>query len=343
MSETALAERVRRAWERGERLVAPLVGFPGVDLVGTNIKLAQQNIGVHYRTVKRLYESYGQDIVFPLMDLSVEANALGRYTLFPQDESATIPKAHFSAEDLEEMRSVDILLDTRAIGYCETVKHMNLGLPAHVIRGAYVTGPFSVAGLIMGTDEAAMATVTDTGVLRALLELVTDKITAYAHALIAAGAQLVCVLEPSAVMLGPEAFRAFSAAFVRQIIQTYRFREVATVYHVCGNCMHLIEPMMDAGVDGLSLDAQETGVDMVEVARRVERGTLLMGNLSPTGTLLHGRPSGVREEVRAMMRAMATYPAYVVSTGCDLPQNTPPENLAAFVQAAREYRVVSAA
>ena len=337
MRETTVQARIRQAAERGERLVAPLLGFPGVELVHTSIKLAQQNIGVHYRTIKRLYETYEPDIVFPLMDLSVEANALGRYTLFPTDESATIPKASFGLGDLERLRDIDILLDTRVEGYCETVKHMNLGLPEHVIRGAYVIGPYSLAGLMMGTDDAALATQTAPDDLRRLLEFATDRIIRYAHALIAAGAQLICVLEPSGVMLGPESFSTFSGAYVRELIQSYHFADVTTIYHVCGNSTHLVDRMVDAGVQGLSLDAPETGIDLPAIAHRVPEHVVLVGNLSPTHTIRTGGPAEVRAEVRHMLQAMAGYPSYVVSTGCDLPQEIPPGNIAAFMQAARDF------
>ena len=335
MHETLLGHRIREAWARGRRLVAPLVGFPGVGMVRSTIKLAQQNVGVHYRTLKRLYDEYRPDILFPLMDLSVEANALGRYTLVPTDESATIPKAHFSLEALEDLRSIDILLDTRVEGYCETVKHMNLGLPEEVTRAAYVTGPYTVAGLMMGADEAALATLTDPEGLGRLLEFVADRIVKYAHALIASGAQLICVLEPSAVMLGPRDFVRYSGNYVREILQSYRFTDVATAYHICGNSTHLVEGMVASGVQALSLDAPETGVDLPAVARRVGPEVVLVGNLSPTTTIRTGTPAEVRSEVRGMMESMAFHPAYVVSTGCDLPQEVPPRNVAAFMEAAR--------
>lgn len=337
MRETVLGNRIRDAWKRGERLVAPLLGFPGVELVGTSIKLAQQNVGVHYRTIKRLYETYQPDIVFPLMDLSVEANALGRYTLFPTDESATIPKAGFSLRDMEQIRNIDILLDTRVQGYCQTVRHMNLGLPEHVVRGAYVIGPYSLAGLVMGTDDAALATLTDAAGLHRVLELATDQIIKYAHALIAAGAQLICILEPSGVMLGPKEFTDFSGTYVREILQSYHFTDVASVYHVCGNSTHLIDGMVSTGVQGLSLDAPETGMDLPSVAHGLPEGIALVGNLSPTHTIRTGGPAEVRAEVRRMMQAMAGFPAYVVSTGCDLPQEIPAGNVAAFMQASRDF------
>jgi len=97
-------------------------------------------------------------MVFPLMDLSVEANALGRFTIFPREETPTVyVKEKFQFEDLEKMREIDVSFDTRLIGYVETMKLMKLGLPSKIIRGAYVTEPFTLASLIMGAKDAVMS------------------------------------------------------------------------------------------------------------------------------------------------------------------------------------------
>jgi uroporphyrinogen decarboxylase len=47
----------------------------------------------------------------------------------------------------------------------------------------------------------------------------------------------------------------------------------------------------------------------------------------------------VREEVSSLLRSMDSYPNFVLSTGCDLPEDVPLENIAAFMQTGREYRI----
>ena len=152
-----LLEAVKQANIEKRRLVVPLVGFPGLNLTNSTIKLAQQNFGQQYKVVKALSELYSPDAIFPLMDLSVEANALGRYTLFPKEDSATVVKDHFSIEELNNISEINIAHDTRMLGYIETMKLMSIGLPSSVLRGAYVTGPYTLAALTMGAEEAAIS------------------------------------------------------------------------------------------------------------------------------------------------------------------------------------------
>lgn len=47
MKRKSLIEIVKDKYKEGKRLVAPLLGFPGVELIGSNIKIAQQNYGEH--------------------------------------------------------------------------------------------------------------------------------------------------------------------------------------------------------------------------------------------------------------------------------------------------------
>ena len=334
----AFKEKLNKANRDGERLVAPLVGFPGINMTNSTIKLAQQNHGEHFRIIQAISETFEPDAVFPLMDLSVEANALGRFTVFPTSDSPTVVKGEFSIDQLERKREINIAFDGRLLGYVETVKMMSLGLPASTIKGAFVSGPYSLAALIMGADDAAMATVMHPEELHELCHFTTEKIQQYIRLLIAAGAQAICILEPSAVMLGPDHFTSFSADYVRNIVDSCKFTGVATIYHTCGNTMHLIDRMADTGIDAISLDSASAGVDLPKAARALTSDVAIMGNINPTGTIFSGKPQEVEAEVNDLMKQMEPFENFILSTGCDLPQDTPSENITAFMEAGRKFK-----
>jgi uroporphyrinogen decarboxylase len=275
------------------------------------------------------------------MDLSVEANALGRYTLFPRAESATVVKDTFEEDELDVLQKINIKYDTRLLGYVETLKLMSVGLPSSILRGAYITGPYTLAGLIMGADIAAMATVMHPRELHRILQFTTSKIMEYIRLIIASDVQIICVLEPSAVMLGPDQFKEFSGKYVKYITENCKYTGIATVYHICGNSMHLIDEMVDSGIDGISLDSSKTGVNMLRVAKKLPDEVILIGNIDPVGALLNGTPQDVENEVNELLEKMDPFPNFVLSTGCDLPQETKIENILTFMKAGRNYKVKS--
>ena len=338
MIHNAFRNKMMEAQNQGQRLVAPLVGFPGINMTKSTIKLAQQNYGEHFKIIKAIAEAFEPDMIFPLMDLAVEANALGRYTVFPKTDSATVVSDEFSLDELVKQQDINISFDTRLLGYVETLKLMSIGLPRSIVRGAYVTGPYSLAALIMGADNAAIATVMQADDLHDLCRFTTEQIQRYIRLLIASGAQAICILEPSAVMLAPDQFRTFSANYVHHIVNSCRYTGVATIYHTCGNTVHLTDAMAETGVDAISLDSPEAGVDLPAVAQTLSSDLVIMGNINPTGTLLNGSPDAVESEVNDLLERMDAYPNFVLSTGCDLPQETPRENIQAFMQTGRRYR-----
>ena len=75
--------------------------------------------------------------------------------------------------------------------------------------------------------------------------------------------------------------------------------------------------MVDSGVDGISLDSKEVGIDMVEIAKMLTKDVLIIGNINPTGAMLIGKPEDVRKEVKSLMKMMDPYVNFVLSTGCD--------------------------
>jgi uroporphyrinogen decarboxylase len=334
-----LLSKVQESYNYGQRLVCPLMGFPGLRLINSTIKLAQQNYGEHYRVLQALIDRFKPDLIFPLMDLSVEANALGMYTVFPKQESATVLQGHFSIDDLDRHRQINLAYDTRLQGYVETVRLSSLCFPTDILKGAYVAGPYTLAGLIMGAEEAAMAAIMEPDKLMTLCEFTMERILEYIRLLIGAGAKVVCILEPTAVMLGPDEFEKFSAGFIRHIHLSYKYTDVSLVYHTCGNTMHLIDKMEGSQVDAVSLDSPNAGVDLPEVARNIKSNTVIIGNINPTGAILNGKPEEVRKEVNELLKSMDFCPNFVLSTGCDLPQEVPFENIEAFMETGRQYRI----
>ncbi len=191
---------------------------------------------------------------------------------------------------------------------------------------------------MMGADDTVISTVLDPDALHRLCHFTTERIQEYVQLLLAAGADVICILEPTAVMLSPEQFAAFSAVYIHHITTSFKYSRASFVYHTCGNTMHLVEKMARAGVHGISLDSADTGVDLAAVAARVPEDVAVIGNISPATTMRFGTAEDVRREVNALLEQMRPWPNFILSTGCDLPQETPLANIQAFMEAGRAWK-----
>lgn len=330
-----LKKKLLEYHKANKRLVAPLVGFPGLKLKSGSIKLAQQNHAFHIEVIKANYREFKPDIIFPLMDLSLEANALGCFTQFPLNESATIPAPQSDLIDMDILKAIDISADSRIISYINTVELMTLELPDEVIKGAYIIGPFTLAALIKGADATAMATMLNPEELENLIQLCTEKISDLVDKLIAVGVDLICILEPTASLLGPHLFDQFSGNYVSKLVEICKTKKVISALHICGNTMKILDKMIATGAEVLSLDSASTGVDLVEVIEQVPENVTVLGNINPTGVILNEEASAVKQEVSQLLQMMKSYPNFILSTGCDLPLETPLDNIKAFMQTGR--------
>ncbi len=71
-------------------LVIPLMGYPGAQLTRSTLKQNGFNSELHYRSLYKLVERFSPDAIFSMMDLSVEAGAVGLQIRYPLEESASV-------------------------------------------------------------------------------------------------------------------------------------------------------------------------------------------------------------------------------------------------------------
>ncbi len=310
------------------RMVVPLMGFPGTQLTHSTIWQNEFNARMQFETIAALVDRFKPDAAFFMMDLAVEAGAIGLPVVFPQNESPTV-KHHpvHTIADLDQFRAIDVLYDGRVRTYISVMEQMAAALD--IIKGAYVIGPFTLAGLMMGATELAIATIERRDLVHAAATLATEVIIPYGQALVAAGADTVCILEPTATFISPHAFDEFSGHYVRQIFEAL---DTIGILHICGDTQHLIEPMCATGAQGLSLDAP---LDFPAAIAQMPEDVVLIGNLDPVRVMTNGSPAEVRAATHKLLEDMAPYPNFILSTGCDLPPETPLDNIAAFMEAGR--------
>jgi uroporphyrinogen decarboxylase len=106
------------------------------------------------------------------------------------------------------------------------------------------------------------------------------------------------------------------------------------VLHICGNTTHLIPGMARTGAQGASLDSP---VDFAAAAQKIPPDLVLIGNVDPVGVMLEGNPEKVKDAAASLLKKMAGKRNFILSSGCDLPRDTPHENIDALIKAAKTF------
>jgi uroporphyrinogen decarboxylase len=314
---------------REKNLVIPLLGAPGITLSKTTLRENLTNSEVQYKTLSMLIDKFNPDGIFPMMDLTVEIEALGSEINFSENANPSVAKPLIkNREDLKILKGNWQGISGRMKVFIEVME--KIAKKYSIIKGGYVIGPFTMAGELMGANDIAMQAMLNPELVSELVNFSLEVISEYANALFNAGADAIAVLEPLAVILSPKKYKEFSLYPFKKLVSNLNNKPL--ILHICGNTNHLIKSMLDSGAVGLSLDSV---INFEELKKIIPQEITLMGNLNPVKIFLQSTPDQVAEATKSLKESMKDTKNFILSSGCDLPLNTPLENIEAFMKAAR--------
>jgi len=166
-------------------------------------------------------------------------------------------------------------------------------------------------------------------VLHALLERLTEMTVLYLNAQIEAGAQAVQLFDTWAGLLSAADYREWILP-VHQTIARRLHRDAAPLILYVNGGAHVLDAMIEAGADVLSLDWR---VDFAEASRRIGKRASVQGNLDPCA--LAAEPARIAAWVRELQGAGRAARGHVLNLGHGCLPETPVEGVRAFTDAAR--------
>jgi uroporphyrinogen decarboxylase len=316
------------------RPAVPLVGYPGVAATGVSARKALTERDAHIASLAFLEDRYHPACLFHVMDLTVEAEALGLGVRFSDDGPPSVTEHNITT--LEKLGSLSVpnpRSDGRLPLFVDVVARTAMLIRG--LMGAYCVGPFTLAAELCGAEELAVRTITDVGFVEDMMSFATLVCQSYSRALAAAGAKVVAILEPTAVILSPASFHKYCAGPLRSVAAAVRDRGASPVLHICGDTTVLLEEMAATGVDGLSLDSP---VNIGTALSAVPSDVVVIGNVAPVEVMLEGGSADVENAVHGLLGRYGDRPNFVLGTGCDLPMETPLGNVDAFMSAATSFK-----
>lgn len=314
-----------------KRLVIPLLGAPGTKLTNTSLKDNLIDANIQFWTLSKILERFQPDGIFPFMDLTVEAEVLGLRIEFPENDNPSVREHPIkNREDLLEVKKNWRGITGRMRVFIKVVEMMSKEFD--IIKGGYVIGPFTLAGELVGVNDLGVCVIEEEDFVEEVLEFTLNIVRDYAKALFEAGADVVAVLEPTAVILSPQLFRRFSLPYFSYLVDELK---KPLIYHICGDTKHLIEDMGKSKAYGLSLDST---VDLEWVSKKIPSNMYVIGNIDPVRVFLQGDKELVERETLNLLEKMQSISNFILSSGCDIPLGTPLENIDAFMKIARSFR-----
>lgn len=285
-------------------------------------------------------DKYGYDGCVIDFDDATIAEAVGAKVIFREDSPATVDEEQpvlKNLRDVYDMPIPDPLSSGRLNVWLEATRRLTEAIGDHVfVMGRADQGPFSIACLLRGTTQFMMDLLTeDKQLIDDVLDYCRRISVVFAKAQKDAGAHATSIGDAFAGpnLISPEMYRQFALEPEKKLVQEVQAYGIPFSIHICGNTNGIIA---DMGTTGARIIEVDWMLDMREARQLVPMDTVLMGNIDPSFPLVIGTPVEVDQAVKNLIEATQGR-SLIVSSGCAMGRNTPPENFKAFIAAARKY------
>lgn len=279
--------------------------------------------------VNELYQPDGQPVIF---DLQVEAEILGCELLW-QDETPPSVVSHplLTGASLDQL-SVPCETDGRLPLILDVMRRAKAGIGDDTALYGLITGPFTLASHLRGT-EVFMDMILDPGRVSEVMEFCTNVARRMSEMYIDAGMDVIAVVDPMLSQIGPDHFAQFCEGGLHEIFANIREHGAFSAIFVCGNATRNIEGLCRTGADCLSIDEN---IDIIKAKEITDRfGMTVAGNIPLTTTMLLGTQLDNMKHVVDRLDEIE-HQNFIMSPGCDMPYDTPVENVIGIAEAMRD-------
>lgn len=299
-----------------------LKGYTAEEILSDEDKLVEAMLEVH-----KLYSPDGMPVLF---DLQVEAEILGCELMWAKNNPPSV-KTHPLA-DTNEMPCLCKIPNEqsgRMPMILSAMRRLKEAVGDDTALYGLICGPFTLASHLRGSN-IFMDMMMDVDYMRTLMDFCTKVSIEMCRMYIEAGMDVIAVVDPLVSQVAPDMIADLLSDSFKAVFDYIRAQGVLSCFFVCGNATMQIEEMCKMGPDGVSVDEN---VNLVEAKKITDKYNVCIGgNIPLTTTMLHGNQ---KDNMKSVIDELDSVDHHnlIVSPGCDMPYDTPPENTVACAQA----------
>ena len=282
---------------------------------------------------------YDLDAAILFSDILTVPDAMGLGLYFAEGEGPKFERPLREEWEIRNLAAPDPGVELRYV--MDAVAEIRRALDNSVPLIGFSGSPFTLACYMIegGASEdfrTIKAMLYDRpDLLHHVLEVNAAAVTAYLNAQIECGAQAVMIFDTWGGALSHRAYKEFSLAYMQRIVaglkREHGGARIPSIVFTKGGGQWL-EDIAAIGCDAVGLDWT---TDIGAARRRVGDCVALQGNLDPVA--LFAQPEKIAREACAILDAFGPGSGHVFNLGHGISQFTPPEHVAALVNAVHEH------
>jgi MtaA/CmuA family methyltransferase len=268
-------------------------------------------------------EAFNLDIVQAISDPYRETADLGADIEFPRDGLPICKSPLITDPTILSGLKIPMPEDGRRMSdRLKAVRLFHDRVGGEVPVMGWVEGALAQAADLRSVNQVLLDMYDRADWLHYLLHITCELEIAFAVAQVEAGADIIGLGDAVASQIGPDAYREFALPYEQRIFEAVHKAGGRCRLHICGDTTAILDDMVESGADIIDIDWM---VDMGKAATVFGDRAVVCGNQDPTAVMLQGTPDQVRSAVRDCMDRGGS--RCLSAAGCEIPDNTPHENL----------------
>ncbi|MBQ8953396.1 MAG: hypothetical protein IJ048_04725 [Clostridia bacterium] len=331
-----------------ERLAAYIAGRdvdrrPNLTIVGSAVaRYADGGAGMDVETYCKDYRKMaeaaavaaremGLDFIQIASDLLREAEGYGTTVSYFSDKLPTAAK--YAIDDIEDVPTLHTLKAAEIPRLYDLVKAAEIALAdPDVDPMVLAVGPMTVAGNIRGVEDLLVDMFDEPELVAQLLETVTGTTLDFIDCLAKAGVKYAYVADPVASLVSPGMYEELVLPVHKKIYAKMADVGITGRLHMCGNTTAILPHSSQCGAAIIDIDHM---VDFDQALQAAQGRCILNGNIDPVADVYTCDAAHTKAAILACAEKIGKRRAMFMP-GCELPTDTPTENIRAIAEALKE-------
>jgi MtaA/CmuA family methyltransferase len=190
-----------------------------------------------------------------------------------------------------------------------------------IIEG-WVEGPCGASADLRGINTLMLDFYDDPDFVEGLFEFTLRLGLIFGRAQVEAGADIIGIGDPASSLVGPKIYEEHVWPYQKRLVDGLHAAGARVRLHICGNSSRILAGMARLGCEIVDIDSK---VPMTAARAQMGPSQVLLGGIDPVRSLQNGTLAELRAAI-AQCHDQAG-PAFVIGAGCEVPPDTPDENL----------------
>jgi len=313
--------------------VLPLITSHSATVTGISMREYYTDGVALARSQIAAIEEYGHDAISIFSEVGIIAEAMGSEFEYPEDDLPILKTPALDRTEVDKLAVPDPARDGRLHVYLDAIRYAYDALADRYPIFAYIPAPFTTAMMLSNPDRFLTDTIRNPDRVKATMEISLEATIRFVRDIINTGG-LPLIVDPlaSSSVISPRTFRGLALPYEQALIKYLHRFDFDVILHICGDTTPILDLLPDTGADLISLDK----VELINAMGKLSKKMRIIGNYD-TSAIMNNKPDEISHKVKEMVKlGMTTEKGYIASTGCEVPIQTPRENLKAFIGAAKE-------